>query len=188
MVPYLSRFPDESANPLVVWIPGHCYVQWEPRRADVWCEGRHNVWHTQKNRMWSRSRTTLPGFLLVTLIMDVQSDSQILQDPDLFATENEDVTLKCAHKISNYQFLIWYKHIPGRGLEICAHGVSTASNLIPRYSMTMDRAALTTELHITGVTGEDTAVYLLCSDRHTDTDTWQLCTRISLPISRSMKK
>ncbi|CAJ0925121.1 unnamed protein product, partial [Ranitomeya imitator] len=109
--------------------------------------------------MWSRSRTTLPGLLLIILIIDVQSDSQVSQDPDLVATENKNVTLKCAHKISNYQLLVWYKHIPGRGLEICAHGVSTASNLIPRYSMTMDRAALTTELHITGVTGEDTAVY-----------------------------
>ncbi|CAJ0925113.1 unnamed protein product [Ranitomeya imitator] len=114
----------------------------------------HNVRHTQSNKMWRRSRTTLPGLLLITLIMDVQSDSQVSQDPDLLAIESEDVTLKCAHKISNYDLLIWYKHIPGRGLEICAHGVSTASNLIPRYSMTMDRAALTTQLHITGVTGE----------------------------------
>ncbi|XP_073431576.1 T cell receptor alpha chain MC.7.G5-like [Dendrobates tinctorius] len=107
--------------------------------------------------MWSR--TTFPGLLLVTLIMDVQSDSQVSQDSDLFATENEDVTLKCAHKMPNYDILIWYKQIPGRGLEICAYGVSTVSNLIPRYSMTMDRAALTTELHITGVKGEDTQIY-----------------------------
>ncbi|CAJ0925126.1 unnamed protein product [Ranitomeya imitator] len=126
----------------------------------------HNVQHTQHNIMWRRSRATLPGLLLITLIMDVQSDSQVSQDPYLLATENKDVTLKCAHKMPNYDILIWYKHIPGRGLEVCAHGVSTVSNFIPRYSMTMDRAALTTELHITGVTGEDTAVYY-CAGRDT---------------------
>ncbi|XP_075197160.1 M1-specific T cell receptor alpha chain-like [Anomaloglossus baeobatrachus] len=116
--------------------------------------------------MWMKRRTILPGLILVSLIIDVQSDSQVSQDPDLLATENQDVTLKCIHKMPNYDILIWYKHIPGLGLEICAYGVATVSDLIPRYSMTMNRATLTTELHLTGVKGEDTAVYY-CAGRDT---------------------
>ncbi|CAJ0925123.1 unnamed protein product [Ranitomeya imitator] len=159
---------------------GSCHVHRTQAPGLQGAFGRHNVRCTQQNKMWRRSRTTLPGLLLVTLIMDVQSDSQVSQDPDLLAIESEDVTLKCAHKLSSYQLLIWYKHIPGHGLEICAHGVSTASNLIPRYSMTMDRAALTTELHITGVKGEDTAVYY-CAVR----DTLTLSHRSSVQESAS---
>ncbi|XP_075133480.1 T cell receptor alpha chain MC.7.G5-like [Leptodactylus fuscus] len=109
--------------------------------------------------MWTYSRTILPGLLLLTLIIDVQSDSQVSQDPDLHITEDQDVTLNCTHKISNYDLLIWYKHIPGLGLQICDYGLAEAKNLHPRYSMTMERSSLTTQLLIRSVKGEDTAVY-----------------------------
>ncbi|XP_075709033.1 T cell receptor alpha chain MC.7.G5-like [Rhinoderma darwinii] len=109
--------------------------------------------------MWTNSRTVLPGLLLLTILIDVQSDTQVSQDPDLHATEDQDITLKCTHKISNYQILIWYKQIPGLGLEICSHGVSTATVLNSRYSMSIERSSLTTQLHIKSVKGEDTAVY-----------------------------
>ncbi|KAG8596316.1 hypothetical protein GDO81_001842 [Engystomops pustulosus] len=118
--------------------------------------------------MWTPSRTILPGLLLVILITDVQSDAQVSQVPDLHVTEDQDVTLRCTHKISNYQLLIWYKHIPGLGLEICDHGIVTASNLNPRYSMTIERSSLSTELHIQKVKGGDTAVYY-CAVRDTVT-------------------
>ncbi|KAG8596314.1 hypothetical protein GDO81_001840 [Engystomops pustulosus] len=110
--------------------------------------------------MWTPSRTILPGLLLVILITDVQSDAQVSQDPDLHITEDQDVTLRCTHKISNYNILIWYKHIPGLGLEICVHGfTSTTSIQNPRYSMTVERSSLSTELHIQKVKWGDTAVY-----------------------------
>ncbi|KAG8596313.1 hypothetical protein GDO81_001839, partial [Engystomops pustulosus] len=98
----------------------------------------------------------------------VESDPQVSQDPDLHITEDQDVTLRCTHKISNYNFLIWYKHIPGLGLEICAHGVDKANNRNPRYSMTIERSSLSTELHIQKVKGRDTAVYY-CALRDTVT-------------------
>ncbi|KAG8596320.1 hypothetical protein GDO81_001846 [Engystomops pustulosus] len=110
--------------------------------------------------MWPPSRTILPGLLLVILITGVLSDTQGSQDPDVNATEDQDVTLKCTHKISNARLLIWYKHIPGLALEICVHGfTSTTSIQNPRYSMTVDKSSLSTELHIRKVKGGDTAVY-----------------------------
>ncbi|KAG9461390.1 hypothetical protein GDO78_017036, partial [Eleutherodactylus coqui] len=89
----------------------------------------------------------------------VQSDTQVSQDPDLHAIEDQDITLKCNHTIKNYHLLIWYKHIPGLGPEICAHGVDSAVNAHPRYSMAMNKRSLTTQLHIKNVRGEDAAVY-----------------------------
>ncbi|XP_040272769.1 T cell receptor alpha chain MC.7.G5-like isoform X1 [Bufo bufo] len=109
--------------------------------------------------MWTTSRTILPGLLLVTIITDVQSDSQVSQDPDLHITEDQDISLKCTHTISNYDLLVWYKQFPGLGLEICSYGVSSPTNLYSRYSMTMERSTLSTQLHIKNVKGEDTAVY-----------------------------
>lgn len=75
------------------------------------------------------------------------------------AAEGQQITMNCNHTIKNYDFLGWYKQIPGLGLQLCAHGVSTVNNLIPRYLMTLDRSKLTTELHISNVQGDDTAVY-----------------------------
>ncbi|KAG9462467.1 hypothetical protein GDO78_014071 [Eleutherodactylus coqui] len=89
----------------------------------------------------------------------VQSDTQVSQDPDLHVIEDQDITLKCSHTIKNYRLLIWYKHIPGLGPEICAHGLDSAVNAHPRYSMTMNKSSFTTQLHIKNVRGEDAAVY-----------------------------
>ncbi|KAG8596319.1 hypothetical protein GDO81_001845, partial [Engystomops pustulosus] len=98
----------------------------------------------------------------------VQSDDQVSQDPDLHITEDQDVTLRCTHKISTYNILIWYKHIPGLGLEISVHGFTGQVTSIqnPRYSMTIERSSLSTELHIQKVKGGDTAVYY-CAVRDT---------------------
>ncbi|KAG8596317.1 hypothetical protein GDO81_001843, partial [Engystomops pustulosus] len=97
----------------------------------------------------------------------VQSDAQVSQDPNIHSTEDQDVTLRCTHKISNYDFLIWYKHIPGLALEICTFGYTQATpGLNPRYSMTIERSSLSTELHIQKVKGGDTAVYY-CAVRDT---------------------
>ncbi|KAG8596315.1 hypothetical protein GDO81_001841 [Engystomops pustulosus] len=98
---------------------------------------------------------------------DVQSDAQVSQDPNIHTTEDQDVTLRCTHKISNYDAIIWYKHIPGLGLEISVHGFTSMTSIQnPRYSMTIERSSLSTELHIQKVKGGDTAVYY-CAVRDT---------------------
>ncbi|XP_069820294.1 T cell receptor alpha chain MC.7.G5-like [Dendropsophus ebraccatus] len=109
--------------------------------------------------MWTVVTSVIPGLLLCTFITDVRSDTQVSQDPDLHTTEDQDISLNCTHKISNYNFLAWYKQIPGRGLELCGYGVSSGTNQHSRYSMTIDRGSLTTQLNIKNVKGEDTAVY-----------------------------
>ncbi|XP_063769597.1 T cell receptor alpha chain MC.7.G5-like [Pseudophryne corroboree] len=108
----------------------------------------------------SNSITVIPWVLLLTTVFtDVLSDTQVTQDLYHQITEHQDVTLRCNHSIKNYDLLIWFKHVSGLGLEICAHGLSTATYLIPRYSMTIERDTLITQLHIVNVKGEDTAVY-----------------------------
>ncbi|KAE8633695.1 hypothetical protein XENTR_v10002031, partial [Xenopus tropicalis] len=98
-----------------------------------------------------------------------ESNSQVFQPPLMIAEEGQDITLRCNHSITNYQLLVWYKQLPGSSLEICASGVLQA-NIICRVTMSIDKASLSTQLSISKVRVEESALYY-CAVSDTVTET-----------------
>ncbi|KAE8633696.1 hypothetical protein XENTR_v10002032, partial [Xenopus tropicalis] len=98
-----------------------------------------------------------------------ESNSQVFQPPLMIAEEGQDITLRCNHSFTTYQLLVWYKQLPGLSLEICASGVLQATNIC-RVTMSIDKASLSTQLSISKVLVEESALYY-CAVRDTVTET-----------------
>uniref|UniRef100_A0A6I8QLG0 Ig-like domain-containing protein n=1 Tax=Xenopus tropicalis TaxID=8364 RepID=A0A6I8QLG0_XENTR len=96
-------------------------------------------------------------------------NTQVFQTPLMIAEEGQDITLKCNHSIKTYNFLAWYKQLPGSSLEICASGVLQATNIC-RVTMSIDKASLSTQLSISKVQVEESALYY-CAVSDTVTET-----------------
>ncbi|KAE8633692.1 hypothetical protein XENTR_v10002028 [Xenopus tropicalis] len=103
------------------------------------------------------------------LIYCVQCNTQVFQPPLMIAEEGQDITLRCNHSFKSYDFLAWYKQLPGKSLEICASGLLQATNIC-RVTMSIDKASLSTQLSISKVRVEESALYY-CAVRDTVTET-----------------
>ncbi|OCU01445.1 hypothetical protein XELAEV_18007234mg [Xenopus laevis] len=87
----------------------------------------------------------------------------------MIAKEGQDITLRCNHSFTSYQLLAWYKQLPGSSLEICASGTLQGSNIC-RVTMSIDKENLSTQLSISKVQVEESALYY-CAVRDTMTET-----------------
>ncbi|KAG8455496.1 hypothetical protein GDO86_001617 [Hymenochirus boettgeri] len=124
--------------------------------------------------IWVCSTDHFPG---------VDCDNQVSQTPLLNAEEGQDITLRCNHSVKSYQFLAWYKQLPGSSLQICASGVLEANNIC-RVTMSIDKNTLTTRLSINRVRIEESATYYCAVS---DTVKSAYSTAVLKPISSHSK-
>ncbi|OCU01446.1 hypothetical protein XELAEV_18007235mg [Xenopus laevis] len=112
---------------------------------------------------------SLCSLLLASYFQGVQCNTQVFQTPVMFAEEGQDITLRCNHSIKNHDILVWYKQLPGSSLEICASGLLQGSNIC-RVTMSIDKENLSTQLSISRVQVEESALYY-CAVRDTMAET-----------------
>ncbi|OCT98035.1 hypothetical protein XELAEV_18010263mg [Xenopus laevis] len=119
-------------------------------------------------------------FLLSTsYFQGTECNTQVFQDPVMIAKEGQDITLRCNHSITNYQLLVWYKQLPGSPLEICASGV-LQDNINGRFTMSIQKESLSTQLSISKVLVEESALYY-CAVSDTTAETQSTAVPKAIP-------
>ncbi|OCU01444.1 hypothetical protein XELAEV_18007233mg [Xenopus laevis] len=111
----------------------------------------------------------LSFLLLTSYFQGTECNTQVFQTPLITAEEGQDITLRCNHSFKSYTFLAWYKQLPGSSLEICASGLLQGSNIC-RVTMSIDKESLSTQLSISKVQVEESALYY-CAVSDTMTET-----------------
>ncbi|OCT98032.1 hypothetical protein XELAEV_18010260mg [Xenopus laevis] len=111
----------------------------------------------------------LCSLLLASYFQGVQCNTQVFQTPVMIAEEGQEITLRCNHSIKNHDFLVWYKQLPGSSLQICASGFLQPNNIC-RVTMSTDKESLSTQLSISKVRVEESALYY-CAVRDTVKET-----------------
>ncbi|OCU01449.1 hypothetical protein XELAEV_18007238mg [Xenopus laevis] len=97
-------------------------------------------------------------FLLFAYFHGTKCNSQVFQTPLMIAEEGQDTTFRCNHSITTYNLLVWYKQLPGSSLEICASGI-LQDIINGRFNMRIHKESLSTELSISKVRVEESALY-----------------------------
>ncbi|OCU01443.1 hypothetical protein XELAEV_18007232mg [Xenopus laevis] len=119
--------------------------------------------------LWYNIHICLYFLFLTSYFQGVQCNIEVFQTPLMIAEEGQDITLRCNHSVRSYDFLAWYKQLPGSSLEICASGLLQGSNIC-RVTMSIDKESLSTQLSISGVQVEESALYY-CAVSDTMTET-----------------